>query len=145
MERYKVTVHPPGGGPISTVVPFRSESSVEAFSQEVLRRASKRIPQLPANATNTSLHLGGADGPFLDLEDHLQDVVIAPETEHLFLLFPAEPPESESLATVSRCIRISGQSVPCLIISGSSEYLVLGSDLTRLQDQSGDTPFGSSA
>src|ERR1700693_2488427 len=70
MERYTVTVTPPGAAPIRLLIPFPPGSSISALTSEVKRRASRA--GLSPDASELVLHLGDAMGPLLDEEDLLE-------------------------------------------------------------------------
>lgn len=82
MQRYKVTVVPPGVEKLQLLVPFSSTSTVSALAEEV----KKRIIRLDIwhDVGDITLHLEQADGPILDEIDLLLDVVPYPEVETIF-------------------------------------------------------------
>jgi hypothetical protein len=79
MERYTVIVAPPGAEIFRLLIPLPSTSSVSALAAEVERRIS-RLEGLPG-VSDITLHLGEADGPMLDAEDALGDVIFDPKLE----------------------------------------------------------------
>lgn len=93
MERYTVTI-------VSSVqqqqqlslaqsrailVPFSPTSTIGAFIVEVKKRA---VRHGSAKASDSlELYFGAHNGPFMDPEDALGDVVLAPATEAIFAVF----------------------------------------------------------
>lgn len=75
MERYTISV-----GAIRLIVPFSPTSTVQVLANEVRRRASRLAVVLPEAIT---LHLGDENGPLLDVDDSLQDVVLDSVTEFI--------------------------------------------------------------
>jgi len=81
MERYTVTVTPPGAAPIRLLIPFPPSSSISALAAEVKRRASRA--GLSHDTSELVLRLGDATGPLLDEEDLLEDVIVDSKTESI--------------------------------------------------------------
>src|SRR5436305_6168509 len=79
MERYTITVAPPGVETFRLLIPFSPTSSVSALATEVKRRIS-RLDVWP-DVPDIALRLGQADGPFLDEDDTLADVLPSPNVE----------------------------------------------------------------
>jgi hypothetical protein len=77
MERYTITVAPPGAAPTRLLIPFPPTSSVSALSAEVQRRLARSEPNVP----DLIFHLGDTNGPILDEDDLLEDVIIDPKGE----------------------------------------------------------------
>jgi len=84
MDRYFVTVVASEAGQpnIDMVVPFSSASSVGALAKEVERRLSRS--QEHTAMTDLTLYLGHCNGPRLDDEDTLSQVVLRAEKEAIF-------------------------------------------------------------
>ena len=104
MERYTVTVTPPGAAPIRLLIPFPPSSSISALAAEVKRRASRA--GLSPDVSELVLHLGDAMGPLLDEEDLLEDVIVDSKTESITAtprneptsVGPAPPPDSNHVS-----------------------------------------------
>jgi hypothetical protein len=79
MERYTVTVAPSGVETFRLLIPFSPTSSVSALATEVKRRIS-RLDVWP-DVPDIALRLGQADGPILDEDDTLADVLPSPNVE----------------------------------------------------------------
>jgi hypothetical protein len=83
MQRYSVVVSDTGRPePLKLLVPFQSSATSAALVFEVVKRASRFGKTL--NTVNYTLHLASADGPLLDPDDILSDLVI---DEQLFAVF----------------------------------------------------------
>ena len=79
MERYTVTVAPPGAESLRLLIPYPPTSSVSALAAEVKRRAS-RLDVWP-DVPELALRLGDVDGSLLDEDDLLADVILDPKVE----------------------------------------------------------------
>jgi hypothetical protein len=85
MQRYSVVVSDTGWPePLKFLVPFQSSATSAALVVEVVKRASRFGKTL--NTVNYTLHLASADGPLLDPDDILSDLVV---DEQLFAVFDA--------------------------------------------------------
>lgn len=83
MQRYSVVVSDTGWPePIEILVPFQSSANSAALIAEIVRRAARYGKTL--DAANGVLHLASADGPLLDPDDALSDLVV---DEQLFAVF----------------------------------------------------------
>jgi hypothetical protein len=107
MERYTVTVSPPGAESFRLLIPFPPTSPISALATEVKRRVSRQDawPDVP----DISLCLGDVGGPILDGDDLLEYVIIDPKVETITatsrkLTVPAKPGPSTPISNrVSRC------------------------------------------
>jgi hypothetical protein len=79
MERYTVTVSPPGAESFRLLIPFPPTSSVSALATEVKRRVSRQ--DVWPGVTDISLCLGDIGGPILDGDDLLENVIIDSKVE----------------------------------------------------------------
>jgi hypothetical protein len=61
------------------LIPFPPTSSISALAAEVKRRLARTDP----NAPDLILHLGDVNGPILDEEDLLEDVIVDAEGESI--------------------------------------------------------------
>ncbi|KAI4716715.1 hypothetical protein E4T48_07108 [Aureobasidium sp. EXF-10727] len=83
MQRYSVVVSDTGWPePLKLLVPFQSSSTCAALVADIVRRAARQAKTL--NSVDCTLHLESADGPILDLDDTLSDVLV---DEKLFAVF----------------------------------------------------------
>lgn len=79
---------PPGRRP-SLLVPFSPEAVIRAFIDELWKRLARHggaIPLTP-ETHNVSLHLEHEDGPAIDIEDLLSDVILDAQREKIFAVF----------------------------------------------------------
>jgi hypothetical protein len=105
MERYTVTVAPPGAESFRLLIPFPPTSSVSALATEVKRRASRQGAWL--EVSDISLHLGDdIGGPILDGDDLLEDVIIDPKAEFITAT-SRNSPTSAGAATPSKSTHVS--------------------------------------
>jgi len=79
MERYTVSVAPPGAGPFLLLIPFTPTSTVSSLSAEVKRRASAHDDW--PEESDVTLRVGGASGPILYEFDILANVIVDPKVE----------------------------------------------------------------
>lgn len=83
MNRYSVVVSDTGWTELlKLLVPFQSSATSGALVGEVVKRASRYGKTL--NAAHCTLRLGSPDGPILDPQDTLSDLVV---DEQLFAVF----------------------------------------------------------
>ena len=82
MERYTVNYSSANGPPMSLLVPLSPASTVKNLAEEIQRRLSKR--GILANANELQFRLGKLNGPQLDDDDALKDVVLDSQVEQLF-------------------------------------------------------------
>ncbi|KAG9594053.1 hypothetical protein KCU77_g6237, partial [Aureobasidium melanogenum] len=83
MQRYSVVVSDTGWPePLKLLVPFQSSSNAAALTAEVVKPAVRYGKSL--NAANCTLRLATVDGPILDPQDTLSDLVV---DEQLFAVF----------------------------------------------------------
>jgi hypothetical protein len=114
MERYTVTVSPPGAESFRLLIPFPPSSSVSALATEVKRRASRQDPW--SDSSEIFLRLGeGLGGPLLDGNDLLEDVILDPKAEAITATSRNTPP-STGAAPPSKSTHVSYRN---LIISSS--------------------------
>ncbi|KAG4437405.1 hypothetical protein IFR05_007130 [Cadophora sp. M221] len=81
LERYTVSVSPPGAEPFQLLVPFTTTSTVASLASEVRRRASSH-DEWPEDS-EIILRIGGPTGPILYEFDILSDVVVEPKVDIL--------------------------------------------------------------
>lgn len=79
---------PPGRRP-SLLVPFSPEAVISAFIDGLWKRLARHGGAIPLSAEthNVSLHLEHEDGPAIDIEDLLSDVILDVQTEKIFAVF----------------------------------------------------------
>lgn len=83
MQRYSVVVSDTGWPePLKILVPFQSSFTSAALIAEIVKRATRHGKTL--NAANCTLRLASVDGPILDPQDTLSDLVV---DEQLFAVF----------------------------------------------------------
>lgn len=83
MQRYSVVVSDTGWPePIKILVPFQSSAKSSALVTEIVKRVLRFGKTL--DAAKCTLHLASADGPILDPDDTLSDLVV---DEQLFAVF----------------------------------------------------------
>ncbi|KAH7330116.1 hypothetical protein BKA65DRAFT_51346 [Rhexocercosporidium sp. MPI-PUGE-AT-0058] len=81
LQRYTITVSPPGAESFQLLVPFTTTSTVASLASEVKRRASSH-DEWPENS-EIILRIGGATGPILYEFDILSDVIVDPKFDIL--------------------------------------------------------------
>ena len=81
MERYKVTVTI-DGKETRLLIPMLSASPVSSLATQVKLRIGRL--GIGINSTEFTLHLEQADGPILDADDLLSDVLPDPKNERLY-------------------------------------------------------------
>jgi hypothetical protein len=97
MQRYSVVISDTGWPePLKLLVPFQSSATSAALVVEVVKRASRFAKTL--NTANYTLHLASTDGPQLDPDDILSDLVV---DEQLFAVFDSN--HAGNLPQVSQC------------------------------------------
>jgi hypothetical protein len=97
MQRYSVVISDTGWPePLKLLVPFQSSATSAALVVEVVKRASRFAKTL--NTANYTLHLASTDGPLLDPDDILSDLVV---DEQLFAVFDSN--HAGNLPQVSQC------------------------------------------
>jgi hypothetical protein len=105
MQRYTVNICDDTGGRSCILVPFQPFALVDAFKDEIVKRAARQNPPITITAENHMLilRLQSLSGPILDVEDVLADVVLTSET--IFAVFSqraghvtAHPPQVTSAA-----------------------------------------------
>lgn len=104
MQRYSVVVSDTGWPePLKLLVPFQSSSSAAALIAEIVKRASRYGKTL--DSANCTLRLASADGPILDPQDTLSDLVV---DEQLFAVFNSAihgpPSQVSQLRTFYSCV-----------------------------------------
>ncbi|KAG9697826.1 hypothetical protein KCU95_g3327, partial [Aureobasidium melanogenum] len=83
MQRYSVVVSDTGWPePLKLLVPFQSSSNAAALIADIVKRASRHGKTLAT--ANCTLRLASIDGPILDPEDTLSDLIV---DEQLFAVF----------------------------------------------------------
>jgi hypothetical protein len=106
MQRYSVVVSDTGWPePLKLLVPFQSSSNSAALTTEIVKRASRYGKTL--NAASCTLRLASIDGPILDPDDTLSDLVV---DEQLFAVFnsaDAGAPPQVSQCAVFHPVRIA--------------------------------------
>lgn len=86
MERYKVSISSPEtGSNLRLLIPFPATSSLSALATEVKRRAAKQ--GLFIRDRTIFFRLNQDDGPILDDDDKLGEVIIDPHNEDIFATF----------------------------------------------------------
>jgi hypothetical protein len=97
MERYSVVISGAGWpAPINILVPSLSSVQAAALIQEIVKRASRFGKNLDAH--NCIMRLGAIDGPMIDPDDRLSDVI---HDEQVFAVFDmAEVSLHSSLITL---------------------------------------------
>jgi hypothetical protein len=87
MQRYTVNICDDTGGRSCILVPFQPFALVDAFKDEIVKRAARQNPPITITAENHMLilRLQSLSGPILDVEDVLADVVLTSET--IFAVF----------------------------------------------------------
>lgn len=103
MDRYTININHPGAEPVLLLIPFPPTSTIQNLVNEIRRRASRVQLLLP---DQVSLHLGGENGPLLDEEDAVEDVVLDPKTEVITVVWQA--PASGAVAQ-ARILQVSVQ------------------------------------
>lgn len=96
-QRYLVViVRPPSevtsvtpGRRASLLVPFSPEAIVSRFIDELWKRLARHDGAIPLTAEthNVSLHLDHENGPAIDAEDLLSDVISDTQKEKIFAVF----------------------------------------------------------
>lgn len=90
MERYTVTViHPDNSGTTQLLIPLHHEKPVAALVGEVAHRFAKRLA-LPVKIA-FELHLWQQDGPVVDADDLLKEVVLDPRADIIFATATGRP------------------------------------------------------
>lgn len=84
MERYTVKFHhhdqdPDQKAELAILVPLTSTSPISALVTEARRRAAKHLPRLAE--ADLIPHYGGENGPILDDDDILGDMIPDPKTK----------------------------------------------------------------
>ena len=109
MERYTVTIKPPGSSPgLQLLVPLTSSSALSILANQARRRASQHGVNIPE--AGFVLHLNH-DGPILDLEDELGHVVLHPREETVVITWleqPASEVENSEVRTHPLCSILTG-------------------------------------
>lgn len=84
MERYTVKFRDPREEvELAFLVPLTRTSTVSTLLTEARRRAAKRLPCLAEG--DLIPHYGGEEGPILDGDDILGDIIPDPKTEIIFV------------------------------------------------------------
>lgn len=60
---------------INLLVPFNAESTLAELTAEVVRRLGKQDASSVSASTVFEIHMGDAEGPLLDAEDRLYDIL----------------------------------------------------------------------
>ncbi|KAE9993630.1 hypothetical protein EG327_004151 [Venturia inaequalis] len=97
MERYTVSVLPLES--TRFLIPFRTASTVFEFKTEIARRLQKQGTAV--DAPSIQLYLGNKNGPLLDDEDLLANVVLDPSKEEVFATIPSDRSGSTASITVT--------------------------------------------
>lgn len=95
MERYTVTVYPPEGQPCRLLIPFSPKSTISALAIEIKRRISRL--DIWNDVSNITLRLGEANGPILDEEDLLEDVILDAKAEIIVVTSQAQAEPAATL------------------------------------------------
>ena len=83
MERYTVTVVSTlGQERPQLLISLPGSSTVAALIEEVIRHSAKKLAQTIESKLN--IHLNTENGPILDDDDMLQDVIDSPENTSIF-------------------------------------------------------------
>lgn len=86
MDRYTVKFGDPHEeGEPAFLVPLTRTSTVSTLLTEATRRAVKRLPRLAEPDINLIPHYGGEEGPILDGDDILGDMIPDPPNEIIFV------------------------------------------------------------
>ncbi|KAL2273825.1 hypothetical protein FJTKL_04078 [Diaporthe vaccinii] len=96
-QRYLVVIVRPAsevtyvspGRRASLLVPFSPEAIISTFIDELWRRLARHDGAIPLTAEthNVSLHLEHENGPVIDVEDLLSDVITDTQKEKIFAVF----------------------------------------------------------
>jgi hypothetical protein len=84
MERYNITYVGGDGHTTRLVVPFRPTAQLADLAAELARRLSKH--SVVVDKADLQLRFGDPTGPFLDETDALEDVIINPREETVYVL-----------------------------------------------------------
>lgn len=90
MERYTVTVRQEGSEQqhdVHLLIPFRPTAKVDSFITEIVTRSARQSCQIDLTTHHVTLHLDEPEGPILDVNDILSDVVLDPRSEKIFACF----------------------------------------------------------
>jgi hypothetical protein len=87
MQRYTVNFKAPEVATQRLLVPFLSSSTVKSFASELQQRL--RRLGVTVDADTVVFRLDDANGPQIDVDDSLEDVILNPRTEQLFASVPA--------------------------------------------------------
>lgn len=98
MQRYTVNFRAPNVATRRLLVPFLSSSTVGKFATELQVRLSR--VGITADAKAIVFHLEDANGPVIDSEDELQNVIIDPRAEQIFASVPVAVGQGESSRNV---------------------------------------------
>lgn len=111
-QRYLVIiVRPPSevaalspGRRASLLVPFSPEAIVSSFVDELWKRLARHDGAIPLTAEthDVSLHLDYEDGPAIDVEDRLADVIVEAQKEKVFAVFK----KKRNIATVIQATQV---------------------------------------
>lgn len=92
MERYTVSIpFPKSGSNLQLLIPFLSTSSILEFGDEVKKRSEKQ--GFPMGERVIFFRLEQDDGPILDMDDRLNEVIVDPRSEKIFVTFQNTIPE----------------------------------------------------
>ncbi|KAG8158916.1 hypothetical protein KVR01_011359 [Diaporthe batatas] len=96
-QRYLVVIVPPQaeaallspGARPSILIPFNPEAIVSSFVVEIWKRLARHDGAIPLTAEThvVSLHLGGENGPAIDIEDRLVDIIADSQRQKIFAVF----------------------------------------------------------
>lgn len=111
-QRYLVIiVRPPSeaaalspGRRASLLVPFSPEAIISSFIDELWKRLARHDGAIPLTAEthDVSLHLDHENGPAIDIEDRLADVIVDTQKEKVFAVFK----KKRNIATVIQATQV---------------------------------------
>jgi hypothetical protein len=97
MERYTIVVALPGVESFRLLVPFQPALSISTLAIEVKRRVSRL--EVVSDGLDITLHLGDANGPMLDEEDALADVILDPKSEEITVVSKIKKTTDQDMST----------------------------------------------
>ncbi|KAK8209080.1 hypothetical protein M8818_003775 [Zalaria obscura] len=91
MERYNVRIrkadHVASDNDIYLLIPYPPTATVKALIEEIVSRSTKRNLILSLTTHDVTLRLDQPDGPLLDVDDILSDVILDSRAERVFAVF----------------------------------------------------------
>ena len=88
MNRYTVEIHRSSDQSLKLIVPFSPTSKISLLLQEVSKRASRQ--GLVFDSNDACVRLDNATGPIMDNDDTLEQTIISPKDEVVFVCFNEE-------------------------------------------------------